>query len=262
MQGSPLLLAEGDPQLGTAMHASLAADGYAVHWVTDGRLAEQALDACRFDLVVMDAALARCSAVEMVRRLRARADLTPVILISANSDVRQRVDALDSGADDFLAKPFDASELHARLRAVARRAGGPGVSRLQHGEIMVDLDAHTVLRAGQPVSVSPTEFTILRLLLDNRGAVLSRTRLEEALYGWDAEVESNTVEVHIHFLRKKLGRGLIRTVRGVGYVVDLPAGRPPCRGVAPAAGQQASATLAPAAETVLAASVRKQGFIE
>lgn len=215
-----LLLVEDDRQLGDGICAGLGLEGYDVDWVHDGNSAEEVLQKDRFDVVVLDLGLPQRSGIEILKSLRERGSSTPVLVLTARDTVTDRIKGLDSGGDDYMTKPFDLDELNARLRALLRRSTGHVAPFVQHGSIMLDPASHAVTVDDAPVDVSPREFVILRALLTSAGQVLSRTRLEEALYGWGTDVESNAVEVHIHHLRKKLGSTLIRTVRGVGYMVD------------------------------------------
>jgi two-component system response regulator QseB len=215
-----LLLVEDDPSLGDGIHCALTISGYETVWSVDGLEADRRLKQDHFDLVVLDLGLPGIPGLEVLRGMRTRGDHTPVLILTAQDSIEDRIAGLDQGGDDYLVKPFDLDELSARLRALSRRSNGQSRSLLQHGEIMVDIAAHIVTKGGIEIKVSPHEFQILRMLLENTGSVLSRNRLEDALYGWDMNVESNTVEVHIHFLRKKLGDSLIRTVRGIGYAID------------------------------------------
>jgi len=215
-----LLLVEDDALLGDGLRAGLAQDGYSVDWLRDGTSAEAALRSDSYDLAVLDINLPGRSGLQLLKGLRGSGSTLPVLLLTARDTVADRVTGLDSGADDYLIKPFDLDELLARLRVLLRRRGGRATPELRHGELLVDPAAHTVTLAGTPVEISPREFAVLQLLLENQGKVLSRSRLEEGLYSWESEVESNAVEVYIHHLRKKLGQSLIRTVRGVGYVID------------------------------------------
>lgn len=214
-----LLLVEDDSLLGDGISAGLRQEGYAVDWVRDGEAAVGACATDRFDLIVLDLGLPRLPGLEVLKRLRQGGDDTPVLVLTAYDAVADRVQGLDAGADDYLTKPFDVDELAARLRALARRHVGRSKGVLEHGDLVLDPAAHTVTRAGAAVELPAREFALLHLLLEHAGEALPRSRLEEALYGWDMEVESNTLEVYIHHLRKKLGTDLIRTVRGVGYMV-------------------------------------------
>ncbi|WP_374443476.1 response regulator [Pseudomonas panipatensis] len=218
-----ILLAEDDLLLGDGIRAGLGLEGDTVDWVTDGLAAEQALSTDEFDLLVLDLGLPRRDGLDVLRGMRRRGDLTPVLILTARDKVADRVAGLDSGADDYLSKPFDLDELLARVRALTRRHTGRAQPALEHGELRLDPATHQVTLAGAPVELAPREYALLRLLLEQRGKVLSRSRLVEALYGWDGELESNAIEVHVHHLRRKLGNELIRTVRGIGYGIDRPA---------------------------------------
>ena len=218
-----ILLAEDDQLLGDGIRSGLGLEGDTVDWVSDGVAADQALSTDEFDLLVLDLGLPRKDGLEVLRSLRRRGDLTPVLILTARDKVADRVAGLDAGADDYLTKPFDLDELLARVRALTRRHTGRAAPLLQHGELALDPATHKVSLAGAPVDLAPREYALLRLLLEQRGKVLSRTRLVEALYGWDGELESNAIEVHVHHLRRKLGNELIRTVRGIGYGIDRPA---------------------------------------
>lgn len=218
-----ILLAEDDPLLGDGIRAGLGLEGDTVDWVTDGVAADQALATDEFDLLVLDLGLPRRDGMEVLRGLRRRGDMTPVLILTARDKVADRVAGLDAGADDYLSKPFDLDELLARVRALTRRHTGRAQPVLEHGELRLDPATHQVSLGGDAVELAPREYALLRLLLEQRGKVLSRTRLVEALYGWDGELESNAIEVHVHHLRRKLGNELIRTVRGIGYGIDRPA---------------------------------------
>lgn len=215
-----LLLVEDDGPLGEAVEAGLRQNGFTVDWVRDGLEADHALGSEEFDLVVLDLGLPRCDGMELLRRVRNRGNRVPVLILTARDTVDDRVQGLDTGADDYLIKPFDLAELCARIRALLRRQSGRGSPVLEHGAIRMDPAGHVVTLDGVAVDLSPREFTVLQMLLESAGRVMSRERLEEALYGWNTEVESNTVEVYIHHLRKKFGADLIRTIRGVGYLVE------------------------------------------
>ncbi|WP_455199458.1 response regulator [Kaarinaea lacus] len=215
-----LLLVEDDMLLGKGIYTGLCQEGYAVDWVRDGESAETACLNEEYDCVVLDIGLPRLNGLKVLDHVRARGDDTPVLMLTARDTVNDRVTGLDHGADDYMIKPFDLDELNARVRAVMRRRTGRSTPVLVHGEIELDPGAHTVKKAGELVEISPKGFAILHALLENKGRVMSRTRLEESLYSWKDEVDSNAVEVHIHHLRKKLGSDLIRTIRGVGYTIS------------------------------------------
>ncbi|MFA7318842.1 MAG: response regulator [Sulfuricella sp.] len=215
-----LLLVEDDPLLGDGVRVGLQQSGFVVDWVKDGQAAKLALQAGAYALVVLDLGLPRLSGTDLLKWLRGSGNDTPVLILTARDTVADRVNGLDSGADDYLIKPFDLDELGARIRALLRRAGGRAAPLIVHGQLEIDPATRQVMLAGKPVELSPREYAILLALLEGAGRSLSREQLEQCLYGWGDEVESNAVEVHIHHLRKKLGAELIRTLRGVGYLVD------------------------------------------
>jgi two-component system OmpR family response regulator/two-component system response regulator QseB len=190
-----------------------------VDWVRDGALADQVLATEPFDAAVLDIGLPRLSGLEVLRRLRSRKATLPILLLTARDTVDDRIQGLDCGADDYLVKPFDMGELTARLRALVRRASGNTSPSLQILDVELDPAAHRVSYQGKPVDLSATEFALLHALMLSAGRVLSRAQLEEKLYAWGEEVESNAIEVHIHHLRRKLSPTLIETIRGVGYLM-------------------------------------------
>ena len=214
-----LLLVEDDKLLGEGIYAGLCQEGYAVDWVRDGEAAETACLNEDYDCMVLDIGLPRQSGLTVLDHVRSRGKDTPVLMLTARDTISDRITGLDHGADDYMIKPFDLDELHARVRAVVRRRTGRTGPMLVHGDIELDPVAHSVKKAGERIELSPKGFSILQTLLENKGRVMSRTRLEESLYSWKDEIESNAVEVHIHHLRKKLGSDLIRTIRGVGYSI-------------------------------------------
>lgn len=216
-----ILLIEDDALLGDGIKAGLKQAGFAVDWARDGHAAKLALETgSDYAIVVLDLGLPRLSGMDLLKWLRGSGRKLPVLILTARDTVPDRVAGLDAGADDYLIKPFDLDELTARLRALLRRSGGQAAPILRHGDVELDPAAHRVLKSGQPVELSSREFTLLHELLLHPGRVQSREQLEQRLYGWGEEVESNSVEVHIHYLRKKLGADLIRTLRGIGYVID------------------------------------------
>lgn len=215
-----ILLVEDDRMLGDGLQAGLSQSGFAVDWLRDGEAAVAALTTESFAAVVLDLGLPKRDGLSVLQWLRARHDATPVLILTARDQLQDRVRGLDLGADDYVLKPFDLDEIAARLRALVRRAHGRPEPVLSLGEVELNSAARTVTRGGQPVELTPREFDLLHLLLQNAGRVLTRRTLEEQLYTWNEAVDSNALEVHIHHLRKKLGNELIRTVRGVGYIAS------------------------------------------
>lgn len=212
-----LLLVEDDKLLADGLQRALRAEGYTVDHIDRGDLVMPALEAGGFELVLLDLGLPGLDGMAALRTLRQQDKQIPVIIISARDALDDRISGLDSGADDYLVKPFSAIELIARIRARLRRREAPGAEVLTVGELEIDPERFTVTRSGEPVSLSRREMSVLLQLVRHRGRVLTRDQLEQGLYGWNEDVESNALEVHIHHLRKKLGSHLIRTVRGVGY---------------------------------------------
>ncbi len=218
-----LLLVEDDAMIGDAVRRGMRQQGHAVDWVRDVAGASGALAGEPYEVVLLDLGLPDGSGLELLRTLRRRGARVPVLVVTAQDAVGSRVAGLDAGADDYLVKPFDLDELAARVRALQRRAAGRAEAVLEHGPLRLDAAAHRVTLEGKEVALSAREFALLEALLERPGRPQSRARLEERLYGWGEEVESNAVEVHVHALRRKLGPQWIRTVRGVGYLVP---GRP------------------------------------
>lgn len=214
-----ILLVEDDPQLGDGLMIGLRQAGFAVDWLRDGNAADQALQSETFDLVVLDLGLPKLSGMDVLQRARSRDLATPILILTARDATGDKVAGLDAGADDYLVKPIDLDELTARIRALTRRSAGRAAPLLVHGELALDPAAHCVTLAGQPVELSSREFSLLQMLLESAGRVLTRSQLEQSVYGWRDEPDSNALEVHIHHLRKKLGSDLIRTLRGVGYTI-------------------------------------------
>ena len=214
-----ILLVEDDPQLGDGLTIGLRQAGFAVDWVHDGHAADLALLSENFDLVVLDLGLPKLSGMEVLSRARSRGQRMPILILTARDATGDKVSGLDAGADDYLVKPIDLDELTARIRALTRRSAGRADPLLTHGDIVLDPAAHSVTLAGQAVELSSREFSLLQMLLESAGRVLTRSQLEQSLYGWRDEPDSNALEVHIHHLRKKLGSELIRTLRGVGYTI-------------------------------------------
>ena len=219
-----ILVVEDDALLGDAIQAGLLQAGYAVDWMKDGVAAEQALTTEPYSAMVLDIGLPRLSGLEVLSRMRSRNIAIPVLILTARDTVDDRIKGLDAGADDYLAKPFDMGELAARLRALIRRASGTPQPVLQNAGVRLDPAAHSVLYQDKTVELSSREFEVLHALMLNAGKVLSRAQLEEHLYAWGEEVESNAVEVHVHHLRRKLCPALIETIRGVGYLMPRDKG--------------------------------------
>jgi two-component system response regulator QseB len=212
-----VLLIEDDPMIGESMEEALRGECYAVDWVRDGVSAELSMRQDVYDLLVLDLGLPRRQGMDVLRRYRAQGGETPVLIVTARDATAARVEGLDAGADDYLVKPFDVDELLARIRAVLRRRGGRSHSVVSHGGLTVNLAAHDATFNGAPLHLSSREFALLRALLDNPGSVVPKIQLEEKIYGWGEEIESNAIDVYIHHLRKKLGADFIKNVRGVGY---------------------------------------------
>jgi two-component system OmpR family response regulator/two-component system response regulator QseB len=214
-----ILIVEDDPLLGDALKAGMQQRGFQPEWVKDGVSADTALITGSFAAVVLDLGLPRLDGLELLRRLRARRDSIPVLVLTARDAIEERVKGFDTGADDYVIKPVDLDELGARLRALVRRSRGEPAPVLEVDGLHLDPAARIVTYAGRSVELQPKEFDLLHELMLNAGRVLSRQQLEERLYPWGEEVESNAIEVHVHHLRRKLAPTLIRTVRGVGYVL-------------------------------------------
>lgn len=222
-----ILVVEDDPLLGDGIQAGLAQAGFAADWVRDGVAAELALrsgspDAASYEAVVLDLGLPRLAGLELLRRLRAAGSKIPVVIVTARDAVEDRIKGLDGGADDYVVKPFDLQELAARLRALIRRAAGEASPVLRVGQLELDPAARRARLRGQPVELPAREFALLHALMLSAGRVLTREQLAERLYAWGEEVESNAIDVHVHHLRRKLAPELIRTVRGVGYLMPRP----------------------------------------
>lgn len=214
-----VLVVEDDPMIGRAVLSGLRDSGYATDWVRDGVEAELALSSGGYDAALLDLGLPRREGLDILKGLRRDNQDLPVLIITARDAVSDRIAGLDSGADDYLVKPFSLEELLARIRAVIRRRVGRASPEIHYGALILDPVRRVVRLRGKPVELSAREFAVLEALLQEPGAVVSRQKLEEAVYGWGEEIESNTVEVHLHNLRRKLAPELIRNLRGVGYRV-------------------------------------------
>ena len=242
-----VLLVEDDDMIGDSVRKGLRHDGFAIDWVRDGEAALHAVTApgasssasgpeagaSMFDLMLLDLGLPKRDGLDVVRELRQRGIAIPILILTARDAVADRVAGLNAGADDYLVKPFDLQELAARMHALLRRQGGRADPLLRHGDVLLNPVTREVLRAGVPVKLSGREFAVLHALLARPGKVWSIAQLQDNLYGWDEEVGSNTVEVYIHALRKKLGSHFIQNIRGVGYVIPREASTSPAE---PAAG--------------------------
>lgn len=217
-----LLLAEDDPMIGESMQQGLRQAGFVVDWARDGAAAELAAKTGDYAVLVLDIGLPRQDGLTVLKRLRQAEHTVPVLVVTARDAVADRVAGLNLGADDYLVKPFDLDELVARVRALLRRQGGRGRSEMRLGALRLDPDRREVSLLDQPITLSQREFALLEALMVRPGTVVSRESLEECLYGWDGEISSNAIEVHLHNLRRKLGGEWIRNVRGVGYKVVAP----------------------------------------
>lgn len=215
-----LLLVEDDELLGDAVKAGLTQFGYVVDWLRDGDTARAAVKLESFELIILDLGLPKLSGLSFLQSIRHDGNTTPVIILTARETVEDRIKGLDSGADDYMTKPFDLNELSARVRALTRRSQGRADAVLQYRNVTLDPAAHSVYVDDVIVNVPRREFALLQKLLENSGQVLSREQLMQSIYGWDEDVDSNALEVHIHNLRKKLNASFIRTIRGVGYMAE------------------------------------------
>ena len=215
-----ILLVEDDIALAEGIRTALKPEGYTVDWLQDGSSALHALSTESFELAILDLGLPRMDGLQVLKHLRAAANPVPVLVLTARDATSDRIAGLDAGADDYLIKPFDVAELKARLRALLRRSFNRPQPMLEYRGITLDPVSQSVSYQGQPVNLPRKEFLLLHELLAQPGRVLTRDKLQQALYGWGEELESNALEVHVHHLRKKFFSELIRTVRGVGYLVD------------------------------------------
>ena len=213
-----LLIAEDDALLGAGLRAALGKWGFTVTWVRHGGAALDVLESEQFLAMVLDIGLPDISGLDVLRRVRATGNKLPILILTARDTTHDKVTSLDCGADDYLVKTTDMEELVARLRALIRRSGRGG-GMLSVGALSVDLDSRAVTLSGEAVNVSKREFEVLRVLMEGAGRVLTRSQLEQSLYGWNRSVDSNAVEVHIHNLRSKIGANILKTVRGVGYTI-------------------------------------------
>ncbi|MET0964621.1 MAG: response regulator transcription factor [Noviherbaspirillum sp.] len=216
-----LLLVEDDPMIGESLEEGLRAENYAVDWVRDGAAAQLAAASAAYDLILLDLGLPGRQGIDVLTRYRSAGGDAAVLVITARDAAADKIRALDSGADDYLVKPFNFNEAFARIRALLRRRTGRSRPEIIHGGLVLDPSTRDVSMDGKPLSLSAREFGLLHALVEKPGQVLTKAELEEKLYGWNEEVESNTIEVYIHRLRRKLGADFIRNVRGVGYKVTV-----------------------------------------
>ena len=214
-----LLLVEDDAMIGETVLQLLRAEHYAVDWVRDGGMADQALRSEQYDLVLLDLGLPKRDGLEVLRALRSRRSIVPVLIATARDGVSDRIAGLDAGADDYVVKPYDTDELLARIRALLRRSAGRAEPAFEHKGVSLNPATREASVNGQAISLSAREWAVLEPLLARPGVVLSRVQLEEKLFSWKDDVSSNAIEVYIHGVRKKLGADFIQTVRGLGYLV-------------------------------------------
>lgn len=215
-----LLLVEDDRLLGDGIQAGLKQDGYVVDWLLNGDEIESTLQNVSYDLMILDLGLPGRDGIEILQAIRDMEISLPVMILTARDTVSDRVQGLDFGADDYMTKPFDLEELSARVRALIRRSQGRATMILETGSLTLNPATHEVHYKGELIDLPPKEFSVLQVLLENMGKVISKSELEDKIYGWKQDVGSNTMEVHVHHLRKKLNNDLIRTVRGVGYILE------------------------------------------
>jgi DNA-binding response OmpR family regulator len=213
-----ILLVEDDQLLGKALETGMRQSGCTVDWVIDGETALEALETGTFAAIALDINLPGQSGLEVLKALR-RGSAVPVVIMTARDGLEDRIEGLDLGADDYIVKPFDLKELLARLRAVVRRSQGRAQALLSKGDVEMDTSARTVKKGGEWVKLTSREYQILALLMERMGRILSKSEIEEQVYSWDGDAESNTIEAAVYTLRKKLGRDLITNIRGVGYII-------------------------------------------
>lgn len=219
-----LLLVEDDIMLGEALQEAMSLHQYAVDWMKDSESAYRALKHEHFDLMILDVGLPGMDGISFLKKIRHEKNIIPTLILTARDTLLDKISGLDAGADDYLLKPFELDELLARLRAISRRLIGRADNEIIHGDLQINTETQHTTYKGNPLSLSRREYMILMKLLENPGRVLSREQLEQSLYTWSDDVESNALEVHIHHLRKKIAPEFIRTLRGFGYVIDkIPA---------------------------------------
>jgi DNA-binding response OmpR family regulator len=211
---------EDNDALGKGLYVGLTDAGYAVDWVKDGETATSAIFSEEYDVITLDLGLPKKSGIEVLNEIRGREKSVPVLVLTAKDTVNDKILGLDSGADDYMVKPFDLHELIARLKAITRRSKGRASAEISYKDITIDPNSHSVSKNGQHIELSPRAFDVLQTLMENKGRVMSRSRLEESTYSWKDEIDSNAVEVYIYQIRKKLGGDFIKTIRGVGYILE------------------------------------------
>ena len=217
-----ILLVEDDQSLATGLCKALRSEGFVTNHVAEGKAVLHTVSVDPPDMVVLDLGLPDMDGLDVLKKIRGSGSTVPVLILTARSSIDARVSGLDSGADDYLPKPFETPELIARLRVIERRLSGTQDSRIEVGDVILDTVARQVLFKGEPVELARREYTVLKSLVENCGRIQTREQLESRLYAWGEEVSSNAIEVHVHHLRKKFGSAFIKTVRGVGYTVKKP----------------------------------------
>jgi len=215
-----LLLVEDDELLGDAVKTGLTQFGYVVDWLKNGEIARTILKSELFELIILDLGLPKLSGLKLLQSIRQEGNSTPIIILTARDSVEDRIKGLDCGADDYITKPFDLNELSARIRALTRRSQGRADSEIHYKGITLDPASHSVTINNVLINIPRREFSLLLKLLENNGQVVTREQLMQSIYSWDDDVDSNTLEVHIHNLRKKLNATFIRTIRGIGYMAE------------------------------------------
>lgn len=215
-----ILLIEDDESLGDAVKSGLSQLGYVVDWLKDGDAGKTATEFDAFELIILDLGLPKLSGLSLLRHIREKGNKTPIIILTARESVEHRIEGLDSGADDYMTKPFDLNELSARIRALIRRSQGRADTAIHYRNIILNPATHIVMKDGQEMHISRREFALLQKLLENAGQVVSREQLMQSIYSWDEDLDSNVLEVHIHNLRKKIDANFIRTIRGIGYIAE------------------------------------------
>lgn len=215
-----ILLIEDDPLIAQGIQDALKRQAYPVEWIADGQHALHAALDNPFDLIILDLGLPNLDGLDVLNKLRQKQNTTPVIILSARDSTQNRIEGLNAGADDYLVKPFDVEELFARIRAIERRASGAATNHIQWGDLVLDLQGLCIRYKSQIIALQRREFSLIKKLMEHPKQVFTREQLEEALYGWTSDIGSNTIDVHVHSIRKKLYPEVIKTLRGVGYRID------------------------------------------